>query len=212
MVPDRVCQAARLPHSPARTMMARTMAEATRTELAVLGLLAWAGESSGYELHKRAARSVGFIWAPARSQLYAVLKRLDALGLVHGRRVVQSDRPDKRLFSLTEAGRSTLAAWLGRVEPIEPEDRDGVLLKVFFAAHGDVDAGRAQLLDWRERVSDRLTTYREIERGFDGEEGLDAAARLQTLRLGMALMEASLAWADETLEALAPSPAGREAS
>jgi DNA-binding PadR family transcriptional regulator len=186
------------------------MAEASRTELAVLGLLAWAGESSGYELHKRAARSVAFIWAPARSQLYAVLKRLDADGLVRGRRVKQSDRPDKRLFSLTEAGRSTLGAWLGRVEAIEPEDRDGVLLKVFFAAHGDVDAGRAQLLDWRGRVEARLATYREIEGGFHGETGADAAARLQTLRLGMALMAASLAWADETLDALAPM--GREAS
>ena len=185
-------------------MMLRTMAGATRTELAVLGLLAWAGESSGYELHKRAARSVAFIWAPARSQLYAVLKRLDADGLVRGRRVKQSDRPDKRLFSLTEGGRETLAAWLGRVEPIEPEDRDGVLLKVFFAAHGDVEAGRAQLLDWRGRVAARLATYREIEGSFEGETGADAAARLQTLRLGIALTEASLAWADETLAALAP--------
>ena len=59
--------------SPLRTSTMRTMAEATRTELAVLGLLAWAGESSGYELNRRAERSVGFIWAPARSQLYAVL-------------------------------------------------------------------------------------------------------------------------------------------
>src|SRR4051794_36877891 len=38
--------------SPLRTSTIRTMAEATRTELAVLGLLAWAGESSGYELNR----------------------------------------------------------------------------------------------------------------------------------------------------------------
>ena len=182
----------------------RTMAEATRTELAVLGLLAWAGESSGYELNQRAERSVGFIWAPARSQLYAVLKRLDAAGLVQSRRVAQADRPDKRLFSIGDAGREALAAWLGRVEPIEPEDRDGVLLKIFFAAHGDPEAGRAQLLDWRERVEGRLATYREIEGTFDGAGGPDAAARLQTLRLGMALMDASRAWADETLATLVP--------
>jgi PadR family transcriptional regulator, regulatory protein AphA len=185
------------------------MANVTRTEVAVLGLLAWTGESSGYELHKRAARSVGFIWAPARSQLYAVLKRLDADGLVQGRRVAQSDRPDKRLFSLTGRGREALAGWLGRVEPIEPEDRDGVLLKVFFAALGDADAARRQLVDWRGRVEQRLATYRRIEASFDGEEGPDAAARLQTLRLGIALMRASLAWADETLEALAPQEASR---
>jgi DNA-binding PadR family transcriptional regulator len=178
---------------------------ATRTELAVLGLLAWSGESSGYELHKLAGRSVGFIWAPARSQLYAVLKRLDAAGLVSGRHVVQPDRPDKRMFSLTDAGMATLRGWLGRVEPIEPEDRDGVLLKLFFGAFGDPEAGRRQLLDYRERVERRLATYREIERTFDGERGTPALQRLQSLRLGVALMQASLAWADETLQALEPA-------
>ena len=185
-------------------MMRRTMAAArTRTELAVLGLLAWSGESSGYELHKRAERSVGFIWAPARSQLYAVLKRLEADGLVSGRRVAQADRPDKRLFELTPQGDATLTAWLDDVEPIEPEDRDGVLLKLFFGAYGDPEAGRRQLLDYRRRVEDRLATYREIERSFEGEEDPAAVQRYQSLRFGIALMEASRAWADETIEALA---------
>jgi DNA-binding PadR family transcriptional regulator len=183
--------------------------DATRTELAVLGLLAWSGEASGYELHKRATGSVGFIWAPARSQLYAVLKRLAAAGLVEGRHVEQADRPDKRLFRLTGEGRRTLRAWLDRVEPIEPEDRDGVLLKRFFGAHGDPDAGRRQLEDYRARVADRLATYRDIERSFEGETSLDARNRLQTLRLGLALMQASLAWADETLAALESAPAGK---
>ena len=193
-------------------MMARTMADdvtATRTELAVLGLLAWSGESSGYELHKLAGRSVGFIWSPARSQLYAVLKRLANAGLVSGRHVVQADRPDKRLFSITEAGLAILRDWLGRVEEIEPEDRDGVLLKLFFGAFGDPEAGRRQLIDYRGRIEQRLATYREIERSFDGERGTAALQRLQSLRLGIALMQASLAWTDETLDALAPAAAPR---
>jgi len=178
---------------------------ATRTELAVLGLLAWSGESSGYELHKLAGRSVGFIWAPARSQLYAVLKRLAAAGLVRGRHVVQADRPGKRIFGITEAGMATLRDWLDRVEPLAPEDRDGVLLKLFFGAFGDQQAVHRQLLDYRERVDQRLATYREIERTFDGEHGTAALQRLQSLRLGIALMQASRAWADETLQALAPA-------
>ena len=174
-----------------------------------MGLLAWSGESSGYELHKRAERSVGFIWAPARSQLYAVLKRLEAGGLVRGRRVAQADRPDKRLFSLTAAGTDTLREWLDRVDPIEPEDRDGVLLKVFFGAHGDPEAGRRQLLDYRQRAQQRLATYREIEGTFEGESGEDALRRLQTLRFGMALMRASVDWAGETLAALEPAREAR---
>jgi PadR family transcriptional regulator AphA len=187
-------------------MIHRIMA-ATRTELAVMGLLAWQGEATGYELHKLAARSVGFIWTPARSQLYAVLKRLAAGGLADGRRVAQSDRPDKRIFRLTEAGSATLQAWLEEVEPIEPEDRDGVLLKLFFGAFGDSEAGRGQLLDYRRRVEQRLATYREIEGTLAGEEGAPALRRLQSLRFGIALMRASLEWADETLAALDPAAA-----
>ena len=186
-----------------RTMDRRT--QPTRTELAVLGLLAWSGEASGYELHTRVGRSVGFIWAPARSQLYAVLKRLAADGLVNGRPIVQADRPDKRLFSLTEAGRAALRAWLDQVEPIEPEDRDGMLLKLFFGAFGDPEALRRQLLDYRGRVEQRLATYLEIEGTFDSEPDTAALLRLQSLRLGIALMRASLAWADETLDALEPT-------
>jgi PadR family transcriptional regulator AphA len=179
------------------------MSRPTRTELAVLGLLAWRGESSGYELDQVAGRSVGFIWAPARSQLYVVLKRLAGAGLVSGRRVVQAERPDKQLFSVTDAGLGALREWLDRVDAIEPEDRDGVLLKLFFGAFGDAESGRRQLFDYRERVAGRLTTYRDIERTFEGEHGGAALRRLQSLRLGIALTEASLAWADETLAALA---------
>ena len=184
------------------------MAQATRTELSILGLVAWSGEASGYELHKRAESSVGFIWAPARSQLYAVLKRLAADGLVSGRRVAQSDRPDKVLCSITDAGRDVLAEWLGRVEPIEPEDRDGMLLKLFFGASGDPDALRRQLLDYARRAEDRLATYRGIERSFPAEPDAPAVLRLQALRFGVALMEASRDWAHETIGALDAAAAG----
>ena len=61
-----------------------------------------------------------------------MLKRLASAGLATCRDVVQVNRPDKRLFALTEGGTARLRTWLNRSEPIEPEDRDGVLLKVFF--------------------------------------------------------------------------------
>ena len=183
--------------------MKRPAGPLTRTELCALGLLAWRGEASGYELLKTTERSVGFIWAPARSQLYAVLKRLAVAGLVSGRRVVQSDRPDKQIFAVTDAGMAALRDWLNEMEPIEPEDRDGVLLKLFFGAFGDPGAGERQLRDYRARVADRLATYRDIERTFAGEHDMSAVRRLQSLRFGIALMEASLSWADETLRTLA---------
>ena len=155
-------------------------------------MLAWGGERSGYELHQLAGRTVGFIWKPARSQLYAVLKRLAADGLITGRHVEQADRPDKRIFSITDAGLATLRDWLDQVEPIEPEDRDGVLLKLFFGELGDPEAGRAQLpTTARASRSGSAPTGRSSARSTTSRHRRAAPAAQPAA--GIALMEASLA-------------------
>ena len=73
------------------------------TDYSVLGLLAF-GESSGYDLVRAASRSIDYMWAPSRSQIYKVLPRLVAWGLAESREVEQHDRPDKALYRITEAG------------------------------------------------------------------------------------------------------------
>ncbi len=101
-----------------RTIPARTKT-LTLTEAAVLCLLSVEGEKSGYELLKQATRSVGHVWAPAKSQLYAVLPRLARDGLARTRTVVQNDRPDKQLYAITASGKHALTSWL---ETVDPED------------------------------------------------------------------------------------------
>ncbi|MEA2750038.1 MAG: Transcriptional regulator PadR-like family, partial [Myxococcales bacterium] len=54
-----------------RTIPTRTI-ELTTTEAVALGVLA-EGERSGYDLVKLARKAIGHIWAPAKTQLYAVL-------------------------------------------------------------------------------------------------------------------------------------------
>ena len=61
----------------------RRLRATTTTEAAVLALLALNGEQSGYDLLKHVTRSIGHIWAPAKSQLYALLPRLVQDGLVY---------------------------------------------------------------------------------------------------------------------------------
>src|SRR5437763_1767275 len=116
-------------HSTVRYSLMETML--TTTEFAVLGLLV-DGERSGYDLSQQAARSVGYIWTPAKSQIYKVLPRLVARGLASRRDVVQAARPDKQLYRITRAGRATLRAWVEKVEPATEANRDAVLLKIFF--------------------------------------------------------------------------------
>src|SRR5262252_689724 len=106
-------------HSPERTMPLRTKTRTTAppvtaTEVAVLGLLA-DGERSGYDLLRAAERSVGFFWTPAKTQLYAVLRKLVENGFATARHVRQSDRPDKTLYRVTDAGLDRLRTGLEEV-------------------------------------------------------------------------------------------------
>ncbi|MDX6427984.1 MAG: hypothetical protein QOE54_350 [Streptosporangiaceae bacterium] len=62
------------------------------------------GEHSGYELTKIFDVSVSNFWHALPQQLYAELTKLEQAGLITGRQVIQQDRPNKRMFSVTEAG------------------------------------------------------------------------------------------------------------
>src|SRR3954454_21211673 len=100
----------------------------TATEAAVLGMLEMNGESSGYDLLKYARAGVGWVWAPAKSQTYAVLVRLVEAGHAARREIDQSGTPDKQLYRITAAGRRALRAFL---ETVEPGGRETFYLRVF---------------------------------------------------------------------------------
>ncbi len=84
----------------------------------ILGLLA-RRPRHGYELldcfHDPA--QLGEVWKLSTSQLYAVLKRLEAQGLTEGYEVLVPDAPTRTEYRLTEAGESRLQAWLNELTP-----------------------------------------------------------------------------------------------
>lgn len=82
------------------------------TTYAVLGQLA-AGPSSGYEIKARLEAGAAHFWHASYSQIYAELRRLTDLALVSEEHVRQDARPDKRVYTITPAGRAALRTWLG---------------------------------------------------------------------------------------------------
>jgi DNA-binding PadR family transcriptional regulator len=174
--------------------MSRTL---TTTEAAVLALLALEGERSGYDLLKRLSRSIGHVWAPAKSQLYAVLPRLARDKLAERRLVAQSARPDKQLYRISADGRVALDAWL---EHVEPGAGDAFFLKLFVGGLTSSDVLVAHVEQFRSEAEKRLRELRAIEPG-NTREGNDFFHYF-LLRLGIERAEQSLAWADWVLEEL----------
>ena len=140
---------------------------------------------------------MGHIWAPAKSQLYAVLPRLAAGGLARRRSVRQARRPDKQLYRMTAAGRQAFRRWL---DDAPPRSLDELLLKVFFGSLASRASLRRQLEDYRDDQTAQLEEYRAIE----GRIADDPRSRYGylTLRYGIALVRCRLRWVDEAIKEL----------
>jgi PadR family transcriptional regulator AphA len=163
----------------------------TTTEAVILGLLT-EEDRSGYDLLKRAEASVAHMWAPAKSQLYAVLPRLVEGGLATVRTVRQRGRPDKHVYRPTAAGRRAVQEW---VDHVPPRSWDELLLKVFFAELGSRDEVLRQLREGADEQRRFLAEY----------EAVRPKTRFGalTLRYGLALMPGRLAWIEDALAELA---------
>src|SRR5262245_10216366 len=96
-----------------------------------LALLA-AGPRSGYELQQAPEPRFGAALAPRiAGQVYTTLQRLERDGLVHGEDV-PGDTRQKRMYTLTDAGREALAGWVTAPAPAT-RLRDEFFLKLVLA-------------------------------------------------------------------------------
>src|SRR5262249_35791052 len=170
-----------------RSRQIESVATLTTTEAAILALLAIEGEHSGYDLVKLVSKSIAHVWSPARSGLYATLRRLARAGLVQSRRVEQETRPDKQLYRISRDGRRALGAWLER---IEPGATDTFFLKLFVGGLTGPDVLLEHVDQFRADTEERLARYREIE-PTNTNTGHDWFHR-HLLRLGIARAELDL--------------------
>jgi PadR family transcriptional regulator, regulatory protein AphA len=170
---------------------AKGTASITTTEAALLALLAIEGEHSGYDLSKLASKAIGYVWAPAKSGLYAVLPRLVRAGHARRRVVRQRGRPDKQLYRITESGREALDGWL---RTVEPGAVDTFFLKLFVGGLVSDDVLLEHVEQFRRDTEERLAVYREIE-PTNSRRGHDHY-HFFLLRLGIERAEQSLRWAD----------------
>jgi len=115
------------------------------TAYAILGLLTFGRELSGYDVKKWADASLRFFWwAPATSHVYRELARLEELGLVTVRAAPDAQRR-KRLYRITDAGRAAAAEWVTApvAEPVVL--KHPVALRLWLGHLGDGEQLRAVL-------------------------------------------------------------------
>ncbi|WP_297824218.1 PadR family transcriptional regulator [Mycobacterium sp.] len=163
------------------------------------------GESSGYDLAKGFDASVANFWPATPQQLYRELDRLAEDGLIRARVVHQERRPNKRMFSLTEAGHEAIRQFTAKA-PKPSVIRDELLIKVQAADAGDISAVRELIVErlrWASAKSQRYERLRaRLLDGRSEEEYLDQAERIGpylTLIRGISFEEENIRWAEHAL-------------
>ena len=126
------------------------------TAWAVLGLLSFERELSGYDIKQWADAILRFFyWSPATSQIYAELRRLEDLGLVVSHVVARDDVRGKRVYRITPAGREALERWQLETDAEASVLKHGLMLRLWLGHLAPPDRLREQIEIHRDAIAGR---------------------------------------------------------
>ena len=177
---------------------------------ATLGLLT-VMPMTGYDLKNQAFDStIAHFWQADQAQIYRTLTAMADAGWVESRLEIQEERPNRKVYHITQAGRAELLRWMQTEQPL-PVNREAFLIQLFFGGMLPNDAILNQIERQRAGHAERLARYTEIPTPPLDERDLDRDRvfwRL-TLELGIALEQTYLRWLEmcaATIETLRPPP------
>lgn len=140
-------------------------------ELMALGFL-MSGPKTGYQMQKIAGKLL-LNYNLSLNQIYPTLRKFEASGLVRKETVLQSDRPNKNVYSLTDRGRQF---FLERVSgPPAPLDyRLDFLARVFFF----------RFLEPEQRLRELEKEINSLDEQLDDLRSMDEATRQNADQFG----------------------------
>lgn len=132
---------------------------------AILGLL-MGKPMAGYDMMKAFSEKLNEFWYARHSQIYPELKRLEQEGLIRHETFITKDVMEKKVYSLTAAGKQDFLCWLAAETPMEPTPKDVFRLKTFFSRYLSRDEQirslRGQILLHEERLRHLLEERRKF--------------------------------------------------
>lgn len=175
---------------------------------------------TGYDLGQLFSASANWVWAAPLSQIYPLLAKLSAEGLISGTPGFSGKR-SHTVYTITDAGRAELTAWLAEWHPAAPT-RDPLLLQALFFDLIPEEAARLVLdrviADERENIAE-WSAHRDLLRAGDTPLLRDRLAarpaaqheRIKRIKAAtfdglVAQAEARVRWAERMIEALSETP------
>ena len=180
-------------------------------EHAILGFLNY-GPFSGYDLKKAFDQSIYHFWNADLSQIYRSLARLNENGWTETQVIEQGSRPDRKVYTITQAGREELLRWL--TTPIPQESTHSAnLVQVFFAGQLSDEDALNIFRPAAQQIRQLLSVYEQAPAAFSDQamqrfpENAEINERekffwLLTLECGYIYNKGLLEWMESAIQRL----------
>ena len=149
------------------------------TSYAILGLLTFGQELSGYELKQWADSTLRFYWtAPAMSQIYTEVNRLAQRRLVLSREVGGGPSRTTTRYRVSAKGASELRRWLADSDPGFPLLKHPIALRLLLGHLLDPGQVRAMLEAYDAALADQRRDLRAVLDGIDNNPAFEFPAHV----------------------------------
>jgi DNA-binding PadR family transcriptional regulator len=171
----------------------------------LLGLLNYE-PMTGYELDKEFKRSLGYFWYAKQQQIYRELDDMEKKGWLTSERVIQNEKPNKRVYSITTEGKTEFMDWLNLPESYMKnalQQKSEILLRVFFGSEADDDVTLELLHRYREECIENIQNMENLKIELAAEKSIhppDVVKYWEMTVLSFEIMsKARLEWVEKSI-------------
>ncbi len=157
---------------------------------------------TGYDLKTQCFdRKIANFWPADQAQIYRTLEKLEREEWVSSTLSFQLERPNRKVYQITEAGREELAHWLEETVPL-PVHREPFLVQLYFSDDLCKEQIMAKIAQQKAMHEDQLRAYEAINfPPIEGALARQLSLAAMTLHVGKAIektyiqcLEELMAW------------------
>jgi len=164
---------------------------------------------TGYELNKEFSESLGNFWQVKSQQIYKELDAMEEGGWLISERVIQSEKPNKRVYSITEKGKAEFLNWLSSPEADikhSMQGKNAFLMRLGFAGETSHEQALNLLRSFREECLASVRKMDDVEKVIARDEAFYTHDILKYWKLvalhGEIVRKARLEWVEKAIAIL----------
>jgi len=166
---------------------------------------------TGYEMVKEFDESLAFFWHASSQQIYKELDAMERDGWLVSERIMQTEKPNKRVYSITPKGKEELVNWVSMPESGVTKFMQGknpFLMRLAFAGEGSDENALKMLYEFRNQYlsfADKLDNI-DMDEMITKEEAVLGPKVMKYWKIvalhGEYIRKARLEWVDRAIAIL----------